>query len=423
MESNWRKVVKYQMRNLDIVDLHDYYDFNLYIKDKVKDIKNKILKGKYRACKPLTYKIEKKYGISRHLMIPSPTDALVFQTITNHIAKDLKKKQPSEKAFFSRDRNFIKLPHQYSNKSDDIWIELWKNFQKEIFKFSQAYDFLVVSDIANYFDNIGLRELRHVISSRFEIDEVILDILFKIVEELSWSPDYLPSSLKGLPTINIEAPRLLAHILLFEIDEVLIEKTGDSFVRWMDDLNFGVNDEETACRILGDINDVLKSRGLALNLSKTKIYTSIEAERHFLFTENKYLDDMSQKIDDCDYQKSKLANELEINFKKHLENHELKNWDKVTKRYFTIAGKIKSTRLLKYTFELFKKRPGIRSNIVYYLVALGYGKYTSELLLRLIKEVKKYDDIALFLVHQEIAYLLVYNSYCIKVAMIVNSKN
>jgi len=397
LKNTWRKVVRSQMRRLDILDLHDYYDFNISIEEIVKNIRNTILNGKYRASKPLIYKIEKKFGIGRHLMIPSPSDALIFQTITNFIARDLKQKQPSTNAYFSRDRHFKKLPHEFSESVYDNWIELWKRFQREIYKFTQECKYLVVTDIANYFDNIGLRELRHVISGCFGIEEVILDILFKIIEELSWVPDYLPNSLNGLPTINIEAPRLLAHILLFEIDEILIEETNNSFVRWMDDINFGVESENDARKILSDINDVLKSRGLALNLSKTKIYTAKQAEEHFLFYENKYLDDVSNTIEENDYNKGQLSNDLEKHFKKHLKNDHLRNWGKVTKRYYTMAGKIKTTRLLKYSETIFSDRPGVRSNVKFYLNNLGYKKYTAEIIFKLIQNVQRYDDITLFM--------------------------
>jgi len=125
---------------------------------------------------------------------------------------------------------------------------------------------LVTTDLTNYFDNIGLRELRHVISAIVKTKEVHLDLLFCLIEGLCWNPDYLPTTHKGLPTINIEAPRLLAHALLFEVDYVLKKRTKDSFVRWMDDINFGVSNLRSAKVILGEISDVLKSRGLALGI-------------------------------------------------------------------------------------------------------------------------------------------------------------
>ncbi len=393
----WRRVVKGQMRKLDISDLHDYYDFNVNIEEKVERIRRRILNGRYRSGKPLVYKTEKKLGISRHLLIPSPSDALVFQTIANYLAKDLENKQPSQQAYFSQNRHNLKLPHEIVVDSSELWLELWVKFQKEIYEFSNSYKFLVVTDLANYFDNIDLRQLRNVISNYFEVEEVVLDVLFKIIEEISWVPDYLPNTSIGLPTINIEAPRLLAHILLFEVDNILMQKTDGSFVRWMDDINFGVDDIELGKEILGDINDVLKSRGLALNLSKTKIFTASEAEEHYLFNENIYLDELTNTIEEGEYIKGELAKEIEKDFKAHLKRKDLKNWSKVTKRFFTAAGKIRTTRLLKFSDSLFYKYPGLRGNILYYIYSLGYTKATQNILIKLLENTPRHDDVTLFM--------------------------
>ena len=168
--------------------------------------------------------------------------------------------QPSKKAFYARDRHSLKLPHEHKEVASYPWFVLWPKFQTEIWSFSNSFEYLVTTDLTNYFDSIGLRELRHVISAIAVTKEVYLDLLFSLIEDLSWKPDYLPTSHKGLPTINIEAPRLLGHAFLFEVDAVLHDRTKDNFVRWMDDINFGVNVRVTAKNILAEISDVLKSR-------------------------------------------------------------------------------------------------------------------------------------------------------------------
>ena len=338
--SLWRKLVKNQMRNLDVKDLHDYYDFNYGIESRVDGIIEKILSGLYRAQAPLVYKVEKKLGVCRHMMIPSPSDALVFQVLTDELYEALKKAQPSKGAFYSRDRHTLKLPHEHRADKSYPWFILWPKFQKSIWKFSKDHKFLVTTDLANYFDNIGLRELRHVISSLSNSTEVYLDLLFSLIEDLSWKPDYLPTSHKGLPTINIEAPRLLAHALLFEVDHVLKEITDDNFVRWMDDINFGIDQKEQAHIILGQINDVLKSRGLALNLAKTEILNDREAQKHFLFKENLQLTKLHKTAKTLKTEKARqnLANRLFVNFQKHLKTCFGRNRDKVSKRYLTLLG-------------------------------------------------------------------------------------
>lgn len=332
LSSIWRNVVRAQMRSLNVIDLHDYYDFSSNIAEKAKEIRSQIIKAQYKASSPLIYRLEKRYGICRNIMIPTPSDALVFQTITEYLAPLVQKAQPTEKAYYSRDKHTLKLPHQFQ-QTRYPWFILWPRFQKDIWKFTNDCPYLVVTDVTDFFDNIGLRELRHIISSRVKVEEVVLDLLFNIIEQLAWTPDYLPTSMRGLPTINIEAFRLLPHMMLFEIDEILNKYAHGNFVRWMDDINIGVNSKDEAFAILGNVNDVLKSRGLALNLSKTDIYTAAEAKNHFMFDENMYLDQVNKaKAADPDFAQTKA--EFLRRFRLHLKNSNLKNWDKVTKRYF-----------------------------------------------------------------------------------------
>ncbi|MCF7635598.1 MAG: hypothetical protein LLF82_001083 [Dehalococcoides mccartyi] len=391
----WRRIVKGQMRSLAILDLYDYYDFNFNIKEKVNEIRNALIKTQYRASNPLIYRVEKKYGISRHLMIPSPSDALVFQTITENIAPNIIKKQPSKNAYYARSKHSLPLPHQVSDSEYPEWWILWPKYQKSILKFTRKCKYLVVTDISNYYDNIGLRELRNIISSHAKCSEVLLDLLFNIIEQLAWHPDYLPISFRGLPQINIEAIRLLAHVMLFDADTLLKEQTKGNYVRWCDDINIGVDTYEQAFTILGDLNDTLKSRGLALNLSKTRIYTSIEAKQHFLFDENVYLEKMS-KVEKADPDYSTIKLEFIKKFRNHVNNGETDNWDKVTKRYFTIAGDLNIFELRKYTIDLYTKYPTLRPNIIRYLGKLKFTSITAGIILNLLSGIKRYDDVALF---------------------------
>jgi len=398
----WRKLVKDQVRSLDIRDLYDYYDFNYSIENKVDEIVEKILSGTYRAEAPLIYRSEKKFGVCRHLMVPSPSDALVFQVLTDELYGPIIDEQPSKGAFYSRDRHSLSLPHEQKEASSYPWFILWPKFQKEIWEFSKSYKYLVVTDLTNYFDNIGLRELRHIISAIAKTKEVYLDLLFSLIEDLSWNPDYLPTSNKGLPTINIEATRLLAHALLFEVDYVLKEKTKDSFVRWMDDINFGANQKRDAHQILGEVNDVLKSRGLALNLAKTAILDRTQAEEHFLFHENIKLSKFDKKAQQLKGKKeiSEFAKEVDKDFKGFVKNCKSKSKDKITKRYFTVMGRLGSPRLLKHSKKLFNENPGLRDKILSCFEKVTFTKARATYLLKILDGIEWLDEVTLFKIVQ-----------------------
>jgi hypothetical protein len=394
----WRSLVKDQMRKFDITDLHDYYDFNFAIEARADAIIERVLTGQYRAEVPLVYRIEKKLGVCRHMMIPTPSDALVFQLLTDVLYNDVIQAQPSKSSFYARDRHTLTLPHEQEEAASYPWFILWPKFQKEIWKFAKAKKFLVTTDLTNYFDNISLRELRHVISAIVHTPEVYLDLMFSLIEDLSWTPDYLPPSGKGLPTIHIEAPRLLAHALLFEVDYVLKQRTGGNFVRWMDDINFGVDQRETANVILGEVNEVLKSRGLALNLAKTEIMTRAEARQHFVFEENVRLNGYQQSARRLKTLKAKqnLSRRMAKEFARHVTNSKARNKDKLTKRYLSILGILGVPTALALTERIYLNNPALRDSVLRYLSRLPFTASVANTFIRLSADTPLYDDVARF---------------------------
>lgn len=391
----WRNLVKQQLRRLEIPDLHDYYDFNFNIERRCEGIAERILGGQYRAEAPLVYKVEKRAGICRHMILPSPADALVFQVLSDALYDELVKVQPSKKAYYARDRHGLKLPHGGTTPPGYPWFVLWPKFQEEIWGFAKGFPILVTTDLSNYFDNIAFDDLRRVIAGHVHAKEALLDLLFSLIEDLAWRPDYLPRSRKGLPTIQIEAPRLLAHALLFEVDAVLKDRTSDSFVRWMDDINFGVETPKKATMVLGELNDVLKSRGLALNLAKTQLLTARDAKHHFMFAENVRLgrlDKQARRLK-SPAAKKKLGDRVAAEFDAHLSECKARNKDKVSKRFFTILGQLAHTGAVRHCMPLHKADPGLRATVVRYLTSQEFARPATTALLRILEHTHYVDDV------------------------------
>jgi len=240
ISSIWRKIVRDQLRRIDITDIFDYYDFNYNIDERASLLRTQILNGSYEPSKPLIYRLEKKFGICRHIIIPQPLDALILQIITETISEEILKNQPSKNSFYSRDKHNVRKPHEIDEYGFN-WITLWKKMQKKIFHFKETKNLIIVTDLTNYYDSIYIPELRKIISGYVKNKEGIQDILFKIIEKISWIPDYLPYVGRELPTTNLEGVRLLAHSFLFELDTVLKNTSNDSFTRWMDDIIIGID--------------------------------------------------------------------------------------------------------------------------------------------------------------------------------------
>jgi hypothetical protein len=139
---------------------------------------------------------------------------------------------------------------------------------------------------------------------------------------------------------------------------------------------------------------MLKSRGLALNLAKTVIYNKKEALYNFQFSENIFLDTII--IPNTSRSSKLLANRLIKRFQRYKNYTDAKSWDKVTKRYITIFGKMKSDMFLNELVPLYIKYPSLRANLLTYLGSLGYGTKTKKKVLLILDKLDIFDDISLY---------------------------
>ncbi|MDI6915530.1 MAG: RNA-directed DNA polymerase, partial [Desulfitobacteriaceae bacterium] len=400
-----KKYVKDGMRNQPILDLHDYYDFHRNCPEILSNVRAQIIGGRYYPKTPYVVRTEKKLGICRHLQIPTPEDAVVLQTLVFNLEQIIKAAEPTKRAYYSRSHRRPKSESDIDTTYSYDWLELWREFQERIYEFNKVFDYVVVTDIANYFDNISFNFLRKLLSSYGLFEESFLDFLFYMLDAFVWRPDYLPQSGVGLPQIDFDAPRLLAHCFLFEIDKHLDKKTQGNFVRWMDDICFGVDKRAEAKQILAGMDDMLLPRGIRLNLGKTAILSQHQADDYFLPMENRYLSVLHNRILrklDWGCSISDDVARLKKRFRKFIKKMRVGRWDKVYCRYFTLATVCKTTFLERYVPELLMENPSIRKHILRYYVALGpqgrrfrqlYAFYTSD---------HCFDDVTVFSVAKTI---------------------
>ena len=376
MLTAWNKSVLPGLRSQNILDLHDYYDFNRNKKAKIEVIIKQVVSGNYRPKAPIVTRLEKKHGIARHLPIPSPEDALVLQTISDYLSTSVAKYQPSERAYFTRSHGFVG-EESVDESFPYTWSELWPAFQKRIYSFTSTFKYVVVTDITNYYDNVSLDKLRNMLSGMGHFDEALFDLLFYVLESFLWRPDYSPLSGTGLPQLNFDAPRLLAHCFLFDVDKFLHKKTNGNFVRWMDDIDFGVNSVQEGKAILKELDEILLAKGLRLNMGKTKILSSAQAKEYFLPDENRWINVMTRRIDAFKLAGKSYSAEktrIKYRFRKFLAKPQVGRWAKVYARFFTLSQHIGDNFLEKYTAQLLISDPSIRESIFRFYSALGYSK-------------------------------------------------
>jgi hypothetical protein len=220
-------------------------------------LESEVRSGSYIPRPPIRLLSEKSKGLCRQLVIPSAKDALVLQTLSDALWAEIKTKAPSKTSFFApEDHSFSKMTKGHSSEYGPL--HAWLSFQETIFGFSNRHPFVVITDIANYYDSISYDHLRNVLADLSLAREHALDLLIYTLSTMLWQPDYMPRVPIGLPQSNLDAPRLLAHCFLFEIDRLLESKRLE-FARYMDDMDIGVDSVAEGKLVLRDLDLALQT--------------------------------------------------------------------------------------------------------------------------------------------------------------------
>jgi len=399
LKATWKNKVRSALRDQFLPDPIDHYDFQININRITDQLETLILSGNYTPGGPKRVSQEKSKGLCRLLTIPQPHDVLVLQCLSDALYNDIKSAQPTKRAYFepadhslSANDALFTTPQYGSYKS-------WLNFQKELLKFAQQRNWVVVTDIANYFDFINYTHLRNVIASTIDVRETILDFLIFVLSSLLWQPDYTPRFEIGLPQINADAPRILAHCFLFELDRVLEDLAQLDYVRFMDDIDLGADSLREAKQALKKIDLVLQTRQVRLNSGKTRILSRLEAERHFKIRENAFLDRFVARINS----RHKNGNSLDRDrkFATFLIQYGFRrgmfgtgNGDKILKRVITICGRIRSEIPHQTVSEIVRNWPSARENIMKYFSVMPHDKGCFKSMVSYIAEEHYVDDVS-----------------------------
>ena len=392
------KTIRSGLRKQAIVDLHDFLDIHRSIAELTERLEGDIAGGSFRPRESEVVRLEKQLGIPRRLVIPSAVDALVLQAIIDSIEASLLNRAPTQRAYYGRSHT----PPGVQDVDDSFpypWWLLWPEFQERIWKYASDHNWVVMTDIANYFDSIPLSRLRNKISAASDFDEELIDLLFYLLESFVWRPEYIPFSGVGLPQIAFDAPRLLAHVYLFDVDKFLDAETGGDFVRWMDDIDFGVDSVGKGKRILRDLDTLMASSGLRLNSGKTKIFCAKAALEYLWVNENRALTLYSNLISNSS-NPSKTLNRVSLRALKRYRIFYRKArsgvWIKVLKRYLTLLSKVQNAGAVIDCPVILRELPAAREWVFQYFSALGYSPKRFSIVLDYIKSEDCLDDVSIF---------------------------
>lgn len=285
LKEEWKKRTKPQLRKQLVFDAIEYRDIDQDISPLLQRVRREVGEGNYAVRMPKRYLTEKSRGLCRQMTLIHPRDLLILERLSRSVYFELKQKAPSKSAFFEPDdgkfaKGFKQSDFEYGSFAS------WKKFQKRVFGFAKENSYIVITDVANFYDFINFQHLRNIISSLADIRESILDLLIHVLNRLTWTPDFMPLTQVGMPQIETSATRVLANAMLYEVDRLCEHSAVSNYARFMDDMDVGVDSVEKAKVIVRDIDLTLQSRQLRLNSSKTQILSQQKAFTHFCISEN-----------------------------------------------------------------------------------------------------------------------------------------
>jgi hypothetical protein len=324
--------------------------------------------GSYRPAQPVRLLMEKSKGLCRQIVLPSLDDALVLQRLSDSFFSMIRGKTPTAHAYFEPDNFAFSAKDRTSYGSFAAWL----HFQNKIFDLCSENKYIVTTDIANYYDHIGYGSLRNTISSTVSVSETVLDLLVFSLSSLTWQPDYMPRPEVGLPQIDLDAPRVLGHSFLFDLDRYAKKEAPDRYTRFMDDINFGVANIAEAKTIIRDVDLILHTRQVRLNSGKTHIFSAKQARRHFRIDDHATIDAINADLTfrraigvpiDAIRQRTESLIALKARSGEFDDGH----GEKILKRLLTLARLTSATVHRDLLLDILRRRPSCREAVMSYL--------------------------------------------------------
>lgn len=322
-------------------DLLFFYDYRRDIEARAEQLSAVVTLGNYRPKASLPIAVSRPDLLARNMHIPHPDDALIMQVISEALLPFVQRRAPSRNAHFARSHSEFSGLHTQGQLRLYPWFRLWPRYQMKVLNFAKVRSYLVVTDIQSFFDSVDFSHIRFTITREIHKSGPLLDLLLLLFENFIRRDMYKPVTLQGIPTLSLDAPRLIGHALLFEVDRHLKKATGKSFARWMDDINFGVDSVKDARDTIRAIDSLLRRVGLRLGGGKTKVLSYDAARRYLQADENQVLNVIDTQIKDAASTiPATIVRKVFRGFVKFRATEQHGYWDKVMRRYYGLVGRV-----------------------------------------------------------------------------------
>jgi RNA-directed DNA polymerase len=249
MQQAWQRVKANKgAAGIDDMSITDYPDF---ARANWADIKASLLDGTYEPAPVKRVEIPKDSGGTRPLGIPTVSDRVIQQAITQVLVPTF-------------DPHFSESSYGYRPGRSAL-----QAVKKVVELINQGYRYSVDIDLAKFFDNVDWDVLMNRVGRRVK-DKGILKLIGKYLRAGVVVNGRLHQTSKGVPQGGPLSP-LLSNILLDDLDKEL-EKRGHQFCRYADDVIILVKSRRAGERVMRSITSFLeKNLKVQVNRDKSKV--------------------------------------------------------------------------------------------------------------------------------------------------------
>lgn len=219
-----------------------------YLNSNYQMLRQQVLSGDYNPSPVKRVEIPKPQGGVRMLGIPTVTDRLLQQAISQWLSQSY---EPDFSAF-----SYGFRPNKNAHQAV---------LQAQAF-LNEGKTHVIELDLEKFFDKVNHDKLMSLLMRKIA-DKATLRFIHRYLRSGIMEGGAVSQQIEGTPQGSPLSP-LLSNIMLDELDKELTNR-GHSFVRYADDCSIYVRSEKSAQRVLSGITEYIE-RGLKLKVNKEK---------------------------------------------------------------------------------------------------------------------------------------------------------